>query len=45
MKPDIVRSLTTTFEGHAQQAEIGGEYWLARDRNSGRAPSTRSNLI
>ena len=31
MKSDIVRSLTTTFEGHAQQAESGVEYWLARD--------------
>jgi DNA-damage-inducible protein D len=31
MKSDIVRALTTTFEGHAQQAESGVEYWLARD--------------
>lgn len=26
-----VQSLTTTFEGHAQQTETGVEYWLARD--------------
>ena len=31
MKPDIVRTLTTTFEGHAQQTDSGVEYWLARD--------------
>jgi DNA-damage-inducible protein D len=31
MKTDIVRSLITTFEGHAQQTEGGIEYWLARD--------------
>ncbi len=31
MKPDIVRTLTTTFEGHAQQTDGGVEYWLARD--------------
>lgn len=31
MKPDIVRTLTTTFEGHARQTDSGVEYWLARD--------------
>lgn len=31
MKTDLVRSLTTTFEGHAQQTEGGIEFWLARD--------------
>ena len=31
MKADLVRNLTQTFEGHAQQTEGGVEYWLARD--------------
>jgi DNA-damage-inducible protein D len=31
MKADLVRSLTETFEGHAQQSEAGVEFWLARD--------------
>lgn len=31
MKSDILGSLTATFEGHAQQAESGVEYWLAHD--------------
>lgn len=31
MKAEMVRSLTQTFEGHAQQTETGVEYWLARD--------------
>jgi len=31
MKFEQVQSLTTTFEGHAQQTESGVEYWLARD--------------
>lgn len=31
MKTAIVRTLTETFEGHAQQTEDGVEYWLARD--------------
>ena len=31
MKTEIVRSLTETFEGHAQQTDGGVEYWLARD--------------
>lgn len=31
MKRDMILQLTTTFEGHAQQAESGVEYWLARD--------------
>lgn len=31
MKPDLIQTLTTTFEGHAQRTEHGIEYWLARD--------------
>ena len=31
MKSDIIRILTGTFEGHAQETEGGIEYWLARD--------------
>lgn len=31
MKTELIQSLTTTFEGHAQQTETGVEYWLARD--------------
>ncbi len=31
MKSDLIRSLTETFEGHAQEADGGVEYWLARD--------------
>jgi DNA-damage-inducible protein D len=31
MKSEVVHSLTETFEGHAQEAEEGVEYWLARD--------------
>ncbi len=31
MKPAVIRALTETFEGHAQQTEDGVEYWLARD--------------
>ena len=31
MKSDQVLTLTTTFEGHAQQTEDGIEYWLARN--------------
>ncbi len=31
MKSEIVKSLTDTFEGHAQQTEGGVEYWLGRD--------------
>jgi len=31
MKRDMILQLTATFEGHAQQAESGVEYWLARD--------------
>ena len=31
MKTDLIRSLTDTFEGHAQQTDGGVEYWLARD--------------
>ena len=31
MKTEIVHTLTHTFEAHAQQAENGIEFWLARD--------------
>ena len=31
MNTEQVQSLTTVFEGHAQKAESGIEYWLARD--------------
>jgi DNA-damage-inducible protein D len=31
MKAEIVRSLTASFEAHAQQTESGVEFWLARD--------------
>lgn len=31
MKSDLVHSLTENFEAHAQQAENGVEFWLARD--------------
>ena len=31
MKTELIHSLTDTFEGHAQQAENGIEFWLARD--------------
>jgi DNA-damage-inducible protein D len=31
MKTDIIQSLTSTFEAHAQQTEGGVEFWLARD--------------
>ena len=31
MNAEIVQTLTTTFEAHAQQTEGGIEYWLARD--------------
>ncbi|MEW5824950.1 MAG: DNA damage-inducible protein D [Pseudomonadota bacterium] len=31
MQNDLIHSLTETFEGHAQTAENGVEYWLARD--------------
>jgi len=31
MNTELVRTLTATFEGHAQQTESGVEYWLARD--------------
>jgi DNA-damage-inducible protein D len=31
MKPDLVRSLTKTFEGRAQQTDSSIEFWLARD--------------
>ena len=31
MKSDLIRTLTGSFEGHAQQADSGVEFWLARD--------------
>ena len=31
MEQQQIKTLTTTFEGHAQQTENGVEYWLARD--------------
>ena len=31
METELVQTLTTTFEAHAQQTEGGIEYWLARD--------------
>jgi DNA-damage-inducible protein D len=31
MQNDLIHSLTETFEGYAQTAESGVEYWLARD--------------
>lgn len=31
MKTEVVHTLTDTFEEHAQQAESGVEFWLARD--------------
>lgn len=31
MKTEIIQTLTSTFEAHAQRTEDGLEYWLARD--------------
>lgn len=31
MKKELVQTLTSTFEAHAQKTETGVEYWLARD--------------
>lgn len=31
MKPEIIKSLTTHFESHAQKSEEGVEFWFARD--------------
>jgi DNA-damage-inducible protein D len=31
MQTDVIQTLTSTFEAHAQQTEGGTEYWLARD--------------
>ena len=31
MNTELVQSLTTVFEGHAQKTDSGIEYWLARD--------------
>lgn len=31
MKSDLIRTLTGSFEGHAQATDSGVEFWLARD--------------
>jgi DNA-damage-inducible protein D len=31
METDVIKSLMTNFEGHAQQTDDGIEFWLARD--------------
>ncbi len=31
MKSELVHSLTSNFEAHAQQTETGIEFWMARD--------------
>lgn len=31
MQTDVIHTLTSTFEAHAQQTETGVEFWLARD--------------
>ena len=31
MENELIQTLTETFEGHAQEAENGVEYWLAKD--------------
>ncbi|MBA3486489.1 MAG: DNA damage-inducible protein D, partial [Lysobacter sp.] len=31
MKTELIHTLTSTFEAHAQQADGGTEFWLARD--------------
>lgn len=31
MKKELIDTLTSSFEGHAQQTDTGVEYWLARD--------------
>ena len=31
MKSEMIRTLTGSFEGHAQQTDSGVEFWLARD--------------
>ena len=31
MKSEIIQTLTTTFEAHAEHLETGVEFWLARD--------------
>ena len=31
MKTEIIHSLTTNFEAHAQRTDQGVEFWLARD--------------
>ena len=43
MKTDLFRSLTDSFEAHAQQTETGVEYWLAR--TSSTCSGTRNGVI
>lgn len=31
MKPEIIQSLTSEFESHAQRTENSIEFWFARD--------------
>ena len=31
MKTELIRTVTGTFEAHAQRSEDGTEFWLARD--------------
>jgi DNA-damage-inducible protein D len=31
MQSELIHTLTSTFEAHAQQTDTGTEYWLARD--------------
>ena len=31
MKTELIHTLSSTFEAHAQQTEGGTEFWLARD--------------
>ncbi len=31
METELIHTLTSTFEAHAQQTEGGTEFWLARD--------------
>jgi DNA-damage-inducible protein D len=31
MKTDVIHTLTSTFEAHAQQTDNGVGFWLARD--------------
>jgi hypothetical protein len=33
MKTDLIDSLTSNFEAHAQTTDSGIEFWLARDQH------------